>query len=54
VKFADADLIGLPLRITVGKRAAEGILEVKIRETNETVEWHKDEVQDKVREFFKK
>ncbi|WP_211654438.1 proline--tRNA ligase [Planococcus alpniumensis] len=54
VKFADADLIGLPLRITVGKRAAEGILEVKIRETNETVEWHKDEVSDKVREFFKK
>lgn len=54
VKFADADLIGLPIRITVGKRAAEGILEVKIRETNETVEWHKDEVLDKVREFFKK
>ena len=54
VKFADADLIGLPLRITVGKRAAEGILEVKIRETNETVEWHKDEVHDKVHEFFKK
>ncbi|EFR97073.1 prolyl-tRNA synthetase, partial [Listeria ivanovii FSL F6-596] len=25
VKFADADLIGLPLRITVGKKAAEGI-----------------------------
>lgn len=54
VKFADADLIGLPIRITVGKRAAEGVLEVKIRETNETVEWHKDEVLDKVREFFKK
>lgn len=54
VKFADADLIGLPIRITVGKRAAEGILEVKIRETNETVEWHKDEVLEKVREFFKK
>lgn len=54
VKFADADLIGMPLRITVGKRAAEGILEVKIRQTNETVEWHKDEVLEKVSEFFKK
>lgn len=54
VKFTDADLIGLPIRITVGKRAAEGILEVKIRQTNETVEWHKDEVLEKVREFFKK
>jgi len=54
VKFADADLIGVPIRITVGKRAAEGILEVKIRQTNETVEWHKDEVLDKVREYFSK
>ncbi|MBT2581941.1 proline--tRNA ligase [Planococcus sp. ISL-109] len=54
VKFADADLIGMPIRITVGKRAAEGVLEVKIRQTNETVEWHKDEVLEKVREFFKR
>ncbi|EAG6804062.1 proline--tRNA ligase, partial [Listeria monocytogenes] len=28
VKFADADLIGLPIRITVGKKAAEGVVEV--------------------------
>lgn len=54
VKFADADLIGVPIRITVGKRAAEGVLEVKIRQTNETVEWHKDDVLDKVREYFNK
>lgn len=54
VKFADADLIGVPIRITVGKRAAEGILEVKIRQTNETVEWHIDDVLDKVREYFNK
>ncbi len=26
-KFADADLIGLPIRITVGKKAAEGVVE---------------------------
>lgn len=54
VKFADADLIGVPIRITVGKRAAEGVLEVKIRQTNETVEWHIDDVLDKVREYFNK
>lgn len=29
VKFADADLIGSPIRITVGKKAADGIVEVK-------------------------
>ena len=29
VKFSDSDLIGLPIRITVGKKAADGIVEVK-------------------------
>ncbi|WP_449540043.1 proline--tRNA ligase [Ferdinandcohnia sp. Marseille-Q9671] len=38
VKFADSDLMGLPLRITVGKRANEGVVEVKIRKTGETLE----------------
>ncbi len=31
VKFKDADLLGIPLRITVGKRAGEGIVELKYR-----------------------
>ncbi len=31
VKFKDADLIGYPLRITVGKKAADGIVEYKER-----------------------
>jgi prolyl-tRNA synthetase len=31
VKFADAELIGCPVRITVGKRAAEGLVEVEPR-----------------------
>ena len=32
VKFKDADLIGIPLRVTIGKRAlAEGNVEVKLR-----------------------
>lgn len=38
VKFADADLIGLPVRITVGKKAADGIVEIKLRKTGETLE----------------
>lgn len=38
VKFADSDLIGLPLRITVGKKASEGIVEVKVRKTGEVTE----------------
>ena len=31
VKFKDADLIGIPVRITVGKKAAEDIVEFKCR-----------------------
>ena len=38
VKFNDADLIGYPLQIIVGRKAAEGIVEVKIRKTGERVE----------------
>lgn len=54
VKFADADLIGLPVRITVGKKAAEGILEVKIRNTGESFEWSKDELLEKLEQVFQK
>jgi len=31
VKFKDADLLGFPVRITVGKKAAEGVVEYKLR-----------------------
>jgi len=52
VKFTDSDLIGLPLRITIGKKAAEGIVEVKFRESGETTEWHVEEITEKLQEFF--
>ncbi|MFK4917145.1 proline--tRNA ligase [Lactococcus petauri] len=44
VKFADSDLIGLPVRVTIGKKASEGIVEVKIRATGEVVEINKEEL----------
>ncbi len=44
VKFADSDLIGLPVRITVGKKASEGIVEVKVRKTGEMKEVHVEEL----------
>jgi len=32
VKFKDADLIGIPIRVTVGKKSvAEGNVEIKLR-----------------------
>ncbi|MGH9555876.1 MAG: proline--tRNA ligase, partial [Terriglobales bacterium] len=36
VKFKDADLVGVPFRITVGKKVAEGKVEVVRRSTRET------------------
>jgi prolyl-tRNA synthetase len=35
VKFKDADLVGVPFRITVGKKVTEGIVEVVLRSTRE-------------------
>lgn len=42
VKFNDADLIGLPVRVVVGKNAAEGIVEVKRRDTGESEDVYVD------------
>ena len=38
VKFKDADLIGIPIRITVGKKAGEGVVEYKLRRGGEMEE----------------
>ena len=48
VKFSDSDLIGLPIRITVGKKASEGIVEVKIKGTGDTVEVQIDQLLETV------
>ncbi|MEG1584112.1 MAG: proline--tRNA ligase [Anaerovorax sp.] len=38
VKFKDADILGIPVRITVGKKAPEGIVEYKLRRDAEKTE----------------
>ena len=53
-KFKDADLIGFPLKIVVGKGAANGIVEVKDRATGESVEVKVEEVVNFVKEFLAK
>ena len=35
VKFNDSDLIGIPYRVVIGKRATEGYVEFKYRQTGE-------------------
>ena len=52
VKFNDADLIGIPIRITVGKKASEGIVELKVRKTNEQIEVPVSELPDKLEKLF--
>lgn len=43
VKFKDADLLGIPLRITVGKKAIEGIVEFNERIKGEKIELTKED-----------
>ena len=52
VKFNDRDLIGIPLRITVGKKAAEDIVEFSERKTLENVEMSSTEAYEKVMEII--
>lgn len=50
VKFKDADLIGTPIKITVGKSAAEGLVEYKLRKDETAVKLSPEEaVQEAVR-----
>ena len=52
VKFNDADLIGLPVRIMVGKKASEGIVEVKRRDNTESQEVHVDEIEEVIKAYY--
>ncbi|MBP3952002.1 proline--tRNA ligase [Bacillus suaedae] len=53
VKFKDSDLIGLPIRIGVGKKASEGIVEVKVRKTGEMLEVALDDLEETLTTLFK-
>lgn len=53
VKFADSDLLGLPVRVTIGKKAVDRMVEVKVRSTGETFECAKEEIGERLNEFFR-
>ncbi len=51
VKFKDADLVGFPIRVTVGERfKKEGKVEMRFRDTGEVVALSPDELPSKVKE----
>ena len=54
VKLKDADLIGIPYRITVGKTIKDNLVEFKTRETGETITISPDEAVNKIIEITKK
>lgn len=51
-KFADAELIGCPVRVTVGKKAGEGVIEVEPRVGGSRVELPTSECAARVRELW--
>lgn len=53
VKFNDADLIGIPLQIIVGKNAGSNIVEIKDRRTFEKEEVNAEKVLEKIKDFYK-
>lgn len=54
VKFNDRDLIGIPIRITVGKRASESIVEYSLRKDEDKKEINVDEIIPLIKEEFSK
>ncbi len=54
VKFKDADIMGIPVRITVGKRAEEGIVEYKLRKDADKVEYTIEEAIKNATEFIRR
>ncbi|WP_414052681.1 proline--tRNA ligase [Macrococcus animalis] len=52
VKFNDADLIGVPVRVVVGKQAAEEIVEVKNRRTGESFDVPVAELDEKIKAIY--
>jgi len=54
VKFNDADLIGIPIRLTVSRRALEsGGVEMKLRHSSERTVVRRDEVMERIQEEIK-
>lgn len=53
VKFKDRDLIGIPLRVTVGKKANENVVEYSTRKEKENYEINIDDLYVKIAEDFK-
>lgn len=52
VKFKDADLWGIPIRITVGKNIKENNVEIKLRNSKEKKEIPIDQLQESIKSLL--
>ena len=50
VKFNDADLIGIPFRVTIGKRFSEDLVELKLRNNEQILHIYKEEIITTIKE----
>lgn len=53
VKFNDMDLIGIPIRITIGKKYNEKVVELKLRDEKESKEIKIDNLKDTISKLIK-
>lgn len=53
VKFKDMDLIGIPIRITIGKKYNEGKVELKLRNKEEIKEINLNDVTEEIKNIIK-
>ena len=54
VKFNDMDLIGIPVRITIGKNITEGVVEMKVRKSEEAENCKIEDIIENVKEKVEK
>ena len=53
IKFKDMDLIGIPIRVTVGKSFNDGKVEIKLRNEKDFKEINKDELIEELKKLVK-
>ncbi len=51
-KFSEADLLGLPIRLTIGKKLKDGIVEAKVRKTGEVIDVNTSDVITRINELY--
>lgn len=54
VKFKDADLLGLPIRVVVGSKAKDGLVELKVRRSGEKADLEIEKVMEELPSWLSK